>query len=466
MKRKVLSFIFIASLHFAQGQSTLPCSDILSQAEEAYRKGKFDQVENIAPCMGLYKSYIDSTKYHRAVERYHNQHKNYYKSDSYGISLRGDSSVYFKLSPKRMKLLINELNQYDSTHREYLGNLVGFSNELKENALMKSPLKMKREELKLSNHSPSQRRAVLKDLKRKDSLTQTTPFSKEERQRAYVLLGKTYQVLGVKPLSQFLSRRLIKEHPTYSLLDNENQSFKRIHEAELTRTRNFSAGVIVGWLYTIPVNKEVNREIKPHYKFQTVGSVLLGAHVNYYLEENLSIGLNLWINNTEIEYRETSGFASDDQPIFLHQENQSWIKFPVLVKWIPSKNTRTNDILETRFFVEGGISFNHMVRAKATIAESESALLLTGFNVHDGRNTFNSEVILGIGARFRFGRNYFTFSLNGAYGLRKALKQDKLASENNNLYRQYQVLENNYQTFTGFWSLTYEVRFNTLRKAL
>jgi hypothetical protein len=229
------------------------------------------------------------------------------------------------------------------------------------------------------------------------------------------------------------------------------------------RAKKYSAGVTVGWLYTIPVNTKINRDTDPDFNFQTVGSVLLGAHVNRYLNENLSIGLNFWINNTEIEYREPKRSESG-QIDFIHQENQSWVKFPVLVKWIPSKSERTNDILETRFFVQGGVSFNYMVRAKATIADKGEDLLLNEFDVKDGRNSFNSEIILGIGARFRFGRNYFTFGLNGAYGMREALKQDRVATDMSSVFRQHQVIENNYHTFTGFWSLTYEARFNTLRK--
>jgi hypothetical protein len=334
--------------------------------------------------------------------------------------------------PRRITKLTNDLIKYDSLYSFILVDFQNFGKDILANAR------------KLPNEN--------------------LIFTKEERRRAYILLGKTYQSLGAIKSSKLVARRLLIEHPTVPLTNDNNLSFQKIYNEELKRARKHSIGVILGWLYTIPIATRNNREIRPDFKWQSVGSVLLGVHYNYFLNPSWTFSTNFWWHNTKIEYKETN--ISGDA-VFFHQENQNWIKFPFLFKFSNPKTMswlKNNEDLAAQWYLQGGFSINYLTSAKANISVPQQQITLTNYSVRDGRNLINAELLLGIGSKFRFGRNYITVSFNGALGLRNVVNQDEVGTNENRLFENHSISENNYRTLSGFYAVTYEVIFNKLRK--
>ena len=103
MIKSILTILFLSTLHSVICQRDINCSELLSQAEQAYREGRFDEIKKLGDCLGVRKRNSNDELY-----------------------------------PHWMKELVNELKHLEDSSEQDLGHFSDFSSELKDSARYRS----------------------------------------------------------------------------------------------------------------------------------------------------------------------------------------------------------------------------------------------------------------------------------------------------------------------------------------
>jgi len=386
----------------AQGQAP-PCSELLSKAEQAYRDGSFEDIQSPQLCKCF----------------------GIYRSKKTG-----------EIKPAVFKPMIDEIQNGYSMYALQLGQFAEHGD---------STFVLSEDEFKSRNNNF---------------------FSMPERNRAFVLLGKLYDQLGVIRLSEYFALKAILIEPSNELI-NQRTGFTRTYSQEMGRVRDWSVGPILSWLYALPVAKTNNTGGVPDFRYQSDGKIGLGVQFNYFFKPTSVINIGLMISSTKMVYT-IKRVPSNNDFDFFHTEKQNWVRLPVFFRW-SSKNTlgllkNTNGRPAVKIFFATGFSFDWMSGSRASIVDLTSNRGLYDYEVPRYRNRITFEYMLQGFARFVVGRNYLNVGVTGTWFLRDVVNQSLVGSDKNRLYALYGIKENNYKMVTGSWMVTYDFMFNRIKK--
>ena len=403
--------LLLASVVHGQNQS---CSEKLSEAEQFYRDGKFESIIDLSLCNCFGAYYEDKN----------------WKGDRQELNKTSLIQIY----PATMRSVIHEMIEADSLYPEQLGRFKeywrGFPIPVHEFNLHKK-----------------------------------TYFTFEERFRAFVLFGKLYHQLGALKLSEHFALQSVMMRPN-DVIDDRETGFGRIYVDQKDKVRELSWGPIIGWLYTLPVSVVNNRPGDYDFKYQTDGKVVLGAHFDYYIKQYLAVNFNFWFHSNRIVYTQKNGPGINDFD-FYHEEQQSWIKVPVLLKWSSANHLnilKKSEAFRAKVFFAGGMAFDFLRKSDATIVDLESGASLYNYEVTKSRHRLNYEAVAQLLVRLTVGQNYVNVGFTGSYNLHPVLNQSKVSNADNQLYNNYGIIENNYKIISGFWTVTYEIRLSRLKE--
>jgi hypothetical protein len=376
------------------------CTELLSKAEQDYRNGQFDSIK---PKL----------------------------CNCFGIYTTADTN---DIRPRKYRSMITAMQKADSLYARELGSFQGYWRDFRM--------------------TKAQRKAIGDNY-----------FSFPERSRAFALLGKIYNQLGVMPLSEFFALKAILIDPDQQL-QNDNSGFNRIYSQQLKKIREWSIGPLLSWLYALPVSKKNNLPGSYSFKYQSDGKVVQGIQVNYGIKSALILNVGLLVNSTRIVYTQKMTPSANDFDLY-HNEKQNWVRLPVLLKWGTMRKfnwLRKNEPLKPKLFIGTGFAINYLEKSSASIINLPGDKALYNYNVAPYRNRWNYELILQLMLRFKLSRNYVNFGFTGSYMLNDIVKQNQVGNSNNTLYNTYGIKENNYKLLTGAWTVTYEFRFNWIKR--
>jgi hypothetical protein len=339
------------------------------------------------------------------------------------------SSKDGEIKPVKFHLMIDSMKKADLLYGPQLGSFAGYWNDF-----------------------------IPRDtIKRRD----TDSFSYLEFRRAYLLLSKVYFELGVLELAEYFARKAIRAEPgTY--LNDPDKAFNRVYNSQISTIRELSFGPVSGWMYTLPVKVINNRPGDPEVKYQTDGKIILGAQLNYFIRRQIILSFNSWFHGLRVVYLQSVN-GGNNRFDFYFAEKQNWIKFPILVKWSPSR-FNANEPFKAKVFFAGGFSVNYMTQTRATIIDLISDVSLYNYNMAPYRNRLNYEVMGEMMLRFRLGRNYLNLGFIGGYTFKEIVDKRLLGSSDNPLFIRYGIVENNYKLLSGAWKASYEIRFSNRKK--
>jgi hypothetical protein len=340
-----------------------------------------------------------------------------------------------EIKPAGYRLMFKELKKADSIYPQQLGPLLGYSDNFFNT---KSEFKQK----------------------------QSKFFTPSERNRAFVLLGKLYDQLGVMSLSEYFALRAILIEPDIKMT-NDSLGFNRTYSEELDRVRAWSVGPYLAWLYLVPTAIQNNSGHDVNFRFQSTGKLVLGAQIKYFFKPTLAVEIGYLINSATIVYTEKRSTSQNDFD-FYHQEKQDWVRIPFLFQFSSVnklglfKNENGKPV--GKLFFGAGLAVDYLTDSYATIVDVNTNHVFYARDVVDYRNRLNLELICQVFAKFGVGRNYVNIGFNGSYYLRDIVNQDLVTSSDNDLYATYGIKENNYKLLTGSWTVSYDFMFNRLRK--
>ena len=452
MKRRgiyiLFTLVFLLQAGNINGQ--LDCGSELSKAEKTYLTGQINDISStLCDCMGIYLK----------------------------VGKEGPS-----ISQRRYRLLINGLQDLEKQGKSVnLGNYAYISDTLRVHAMFAiklrdnpkngSYIKGKKHNAYFSDYKTTIKnaeRTPIGQLKLNDStlLVATNnnaynfkPFSVEQKFRAYSLLGQIYYQLGSYDMAEFVATRMIYDFPAERYQDEANLGFKSIHDQLKKRTARYSGGILIGWQYYFPVQIQNKTDKVVDFQYIPGGNLLLGAHINYILNESFTFSAWFYGNRNEIEYRLFEPDNNHELSILLKEE-QVWYKLPITASWFPKKGEifTSREDLEGKLFLRAGLSANFLYKSEGLFYAAELDQLVVDVDLIEYRRRANAEVMAGIGARMRFGRSYFSFSANAMHSILFITKT--YHANPNNLYNILGIGNVNYRSATLFWRISYEWQFS------
>lgn len=330
-----------------------------------------------------------------------------------------------EIAPQRGAILLAKLHEADSIYGRRLGIFEGFGNTILVHT---------------------------KQLKERKS---DYFFTREERRRAYILLGQIYSDLEIPDLASFFAERLLKEHPIDLVAPDEaNTGFNRFYNEQKKRTTEISIGPLAGFYFDLPTFVMDNRNLNGMYPFSFSFSIGLGIKASLHIRENLALSTGLMNGANTLVYREYADFPMNENLSLRQVDSYEWLKVPLMIKWAPSTKIRPHIIFDPKIFLQGGLNLGFITRSKVTIATAENILSPDVKNVNEHRNLFIPEVFVGSGMRFKLARGYFSFSFN--------IAQTFNSVKNDNLFTIEGIEENNYKLLNYYWHFSYAHRFNLM----
>jgi hypothetical protein len=250
-------------------------------------------------------------------------------------------------------------------------------------------------------------------------------LSQEKTVRAYLLLCQAYLILDNPLAADDSYLRLLKADPEYVASDDKDPIDIVYLSKKFTATPIFTPHFRLG-LNTSLFRSIYNLSPQP-YPVSLSGSPSLGfqigAGMDWNLNENVSICGEVDFS-TRSYRRDATGIAGADKQTVIG--SQTWFDFPIYVKY--SKNL--GDIRPFGYF---GFVFNYLLSAKNEFTYTDnkpsgSQLVAEGPNevVTYQRNQLNRSFLIGGGAKFKKGRDFFYVDLRYMGGLSNLTNADEL----------------------------------------
>ncbi len=260
-------------------------------------------------------------------------------------------------------------------------------------------------------------------------------FTREQRQRAYLLLTQTYLLLEDPIGADNSYLELLRANPEF-LPDTA------LHQIEVVYlSKRFTASPIFSIFGRIGGNTSVSRVIEQVYTYSSLNST---PNDKYILRPGWQFGLggdwnitDLISLSAELNYsltafkRERTGIFGKD--LLESTDQQNWLTVPVMIKY-------TDNLGQIRPFGYIGYSMNFLFSDKLKVTyqnrdenpDDEIGNVSTetyespNRNFTKNRNDFNPSVFLGGGIRVKRGLNYFFADLRYSVGLTNIVKEDEV----------------------------------------
>ena len=256
-------------------------------------------------------------------------------------------------------------------------------------------------------------------------------FTREQRQRAYLLLTQTYLLLEDPIGADNSYLDLLKANPEF-LPDTA------LHQIDVVYlSKKFTADPIFAFYGKVGGNTTIARVINSLYSYTSPNfptrdkykllpglQVGVGADWNFYDRFSLSTELNYSLTAFK---RERSGIFGRD--VLESTDRQNWLTVPLMLKY-------TDPIGRIRPFGYAGYSVSLLISDKIKVLykntddnpESDNPVTeeyeSPSRNYTDARNSINQSIVIGGGIRVKTGLNFWFVDLRYSFGLSNLVKED------------------------------------------
>ena len=268
-------------------------------------------------------------------------------------------------------------------------------------------------------------------------------FTREQRQRAYLLLTQAYLLLEDPIGADNSYLEVLRANPEF-LADTARDQIDVVY-----LSKRFTADPIFSLYGRIGGNTSISRVIdqvytygppngKPKDDYTLRPGFQIGGGVDWHFFDRLSLGGEVNFASTSYRRERTEIFGKD---ILESTDQQFWVKAPIMVKFI-------DDYGKIRPYGYAGYSFNYLLSDRLKVKyqnqdeNPEDASGGVSSEPYESpsrdftsiRNRINHAVIFGGGARVKSGLNYWFVDVRYSFGLTNLIKEDAVFS-NEEVYR-------------------------------
>lgn len=257
-------------------------------------------------------------------------------------------------------------------------------------------------------------------------------FTKEQRQRAYVLLAQTYLLLDDPIGARQSYLEVLKANPEF-------QTDTTLHPIDLIYlSKKFTATPIFSWLVKAGPNVSPIRIIydlnaygqngvHEYYKLRVGYNASVGGDINF--TDKISLRGELNYSYTSYRHQSVNSFRSpkyltSDKKVFT--DRQSWLSIPVMASY-------GDPIGKYRPYGYLGYSVQYLLSDKADIVTTDRKPGISEnidnnqesppFDYRYKRNPFNQSVLVGGGLKLKLGTDFLFVDLRYGIGLKNVVKE-------------------------------------------
>ncbi|MFZ6008745.1 MAG: porin family protein [Bacteroidota bacterium] len=255
-------------------------------------------------------------------------------------------------------------------------------------------------------------------------------FSREQKQRAFLLLTQTYLLLDDPIGAETSYLQVLMANPEF-IADNERHPMDVVY-----LSKKFTAAPIFSWFGKLGVNvspisviRDIDAVDNNKEKYTWKPGLQFGAGGEYHYDEKFSMAAEVNFALTSYKNETYNYFGRDTKEII---DRQTWLMIPIAVKY-------THPIGKYRPFGYVGYSTNVLLSDVANINivnhdpsnSQEGEEILTdkespNLNFKHRRNTWNSSVMIGGGIKYKFGLDFIFIDVRYNLGLTNIVKEDGL----------------------------------------
>lgn len=276
-------------------------------------------------------------------------------------------------------------------------------------------------------------------------------FSREQRQRAYLLLAQTYLLLDDPIGAEDSYLRLLRANPEF-VTDRERDPMEIVYLSS-----KFTASPIFTLFAKAGVNTSFERVIvdlttdgngNSSEKHTIKPGLQIGGGIDWNFDPLLSLSVEALYSYQSISSEE----MKFDRNKTARVENQHWFKFPLSLKYTGKPVGKFNP------YAYAGVAIDLLSGARGNFVTTNSdsstregdatlvSLVTDGApeNLMDARRRLNLSWHAGVGAKYKIGLDYVSVDLRYSMGLTNIVRDDKLYA-NRNLYAFYGYVDNFYR---------------------
>jgi hypothetical protein len=251
-------------------------------------------------------------------------------------------------------------------------------------------------------------------------------FSREQRQRAYLLLTQVYLLLDDSEAAKASYLRLLRANPEFQA-DEARDPIDVVY-----LSKKFTAEPVFSLFGRAGGNASVIRSIKSisitgepidtKYKLKPGWAVSAGVDWNF--DPQLSLSTELQYSFTIYEREQKNLWSTS---LTLLEERLNWINIPILLKYSFAPRGRIIP------YAYGGAGLGFLIASNANPTlidressddESETPSRSPNINYGFKRNSLNRSLIAGGGLRYKWGFHYLLVDLRYSFGLSNLLKYE------------------------------------------
>jgi hypothetical protein len=243
-------------------------------------------------------------------------------------------------------------------------------------------------------------------------------FSREQKERAYLLLTQTYLLLDDPLAAENSYMEVLRANPEFTT-DPSRDPIEVVY-----LSKKFTADPIFSLHGQVGLNAAVVRVIHDVDMATSIGptkekytlrpSVHLQVGVDWHFYDRFSLSSGLRYSSLSFKFEETNKYTRDKEEMI---EKQSWISIPLALKFSDNKG-------KIRPYGFVGISADLLISDKGQFnifnvepdgisKDAES----TSMDFMDKRKSFNQSFFLGGGAKLKYGTDYFFAEVRYSFGL-------------------------------------------------
>lgn len=251
-------------------------------------------------------------------------------------------------------------------------------------------------------------------------------LSKDQLVRAYLILCQTYLILDDPITAGDNYLKLLKEDPEF--VPNEANHpidivyLSKQYTATPIFTPHFRLGIntsfyrLIHAISTEPYGQSSSSPIRFGFQF--------GGGVDWNINDNISLGIEGNLASTSFERVLTNGVDEDETFI---EGSQLWLDFPLYAKYMFTLNNMLKP------FVYSGLTTSYLLSATNQFSYTDNkptgAQLVTegpSESVTNQRNRLAFSWVMGVGTRYKVGKNYVYVDLRYMAGLTNLADQSTI----------------------------------------
>lgn len=250
-------------------------------------------------------------------------------------------------------------------------------------------------------------------------------FSKEQRQRAYILLAQTYLLIDNPDGAKKSYLEILKANPEFTP-DATSLPIDVVYLGEqFTAQPIFSFFIKAGTNVTpikviYDLNAYGNTDVVERYGLKAGYKGAIGG--DFYIGKSFSIKGEVNYRTAFFTHSTENYFQSDNKDI---TERQRWLGMPIALSYYMKGNNYWPYAyvgFEADILLKDVMNFN----LTKTFGDERTDTESPDIDVTSKRNRINSDILIGTGIRCKSGLNYLFFEIKYNIGLRNAVKASTL----------------------------------------